>query len=181
MPRKALLAAAVLVALVLTGFAVAHEEPKQVTKVAATFDLDPTDRIRTRACTGADGHVFRIARGVWRGELDFDAPTNVDVRLSFRGKIVVDTTSGDGWLRGHLQFGDRDDRPRGRAFMLAAISGGDDVNGLWNGRVRGGGHLIANVSAELTGGGLTGTLGTGSGANSAVLASGVCRPQEDDD
>ena len=116
-----------------------------------------------------------------RGELDFEAPANAEVRLSFRGKIIVDTTSGDGWLRGHLQFGGRDDRPRGRAHMLAAISGGAEVNGVWNGRVRGSGHLIANVSAELAGGGLTGTLGTGSGANSAVLASGVCRPQEDDD
>ena len=181
MPRKALLAAAMLVALVVTGFAVAHEEPKKVKKVAATFDLDTTDRIRARECLGADGHRLRIARGVWRGQLDFDAPTNAAVRLAFRGKIVVDTTSGDGWLRGNLHFGDRDDRPRGRAHMLAAISGHDDVNGLWNGRVRGGGHLIANVSAELTGGGLAGTLGTGSGANSAVLASGVCRPQEDDD
>jgi hypothetical protein len=49
------------------------------------------------------------------------------------------------------------------------------VNGLLNGRVRAGGHLIANVAVRLTDGGMEGTLGTGAGTNSAIVAAGTCR------
>jgi hypothetical protein len=92
------------------------------------------------------------------------------------GEVIVETTTGLGLARGRLHFGDRELAPVGQAHLLATVTGGDDVDGLLNGRVRRGGQLIANVSAQLADGGLRGAFGTGSGANGAVLVGGHCRP-----
>jgi hypothetical protein len=105
MRKPTVLVAPMAAALAAAGLAVAHGVPGTIAKAQASFDLDPTDRIRTRECRGADGHTFRIARGVWRGEIDFDLPANADVPAAFRGEIVVDTTTGDGFARGLLRSG----------------------------------------------------------------------------
>jgi len=176
MRRPIVLAALLAAALTTTGLAVAHALPGSVSGVRATFALDSTDGVRVRECHGTNGHTLRIARGLWRGQVDFDQPADATVRAAFRGEVIVDTTTGLGLARGRLHFGDREHAPVWQAHLLATVTGGDDVDGLLNGRVRRGGQLIANVSAQLAGGGLRGSFGTGSGANGAVLVGGHCRP-----
>lgn len=174
MPRKLIPLAVLTTALVATGIAVAHGEPAKVSKAAASFDLKAPDKVTIRECKGADGHTFRVSHGIWQGSLDLDAPANTTVRAWFRGKVAVDTTTGDGWASGVMRFGSDLVRPRGYGGLVAVVSGGSKLDGVLTGRMRGAGRLIANVTATLDSAGLKGALGTGTGGNSAVVISGSC-------
>ena len=174
MPRKLIPLAVLATALVATGIAVAHDEPAKVSKAAASFDLKAPGKVTIRECKGADGHTLRVSHGVWQGTLDLDAPANATVRASFRGKVAVDTTTGDGWATGVVRFGSDLVRPRGYGGLTAVVSGGSKLDGVLAGRMRGTGRLVANVTATLDAAGLKGALGTGTGTNSAVVISGSC-------
>jgi hypothetical protein len=174
MPRKLIPLAALGAALVASGIAVAHGQPAKVDKAAASFDLRAPDKLTIRECKGANGHTLRVSHGLWRGSLDLDAPTNTTVGASFRGKVAVDTTTGGGWATGVVRFGSDRERPRGAGGLTAVVSGGSKLDGVLAGQMRGAGRLVANVTATLDGAGLKGALGSGTGANSAVVISGGC-------
>ena len=71
MRRPIVLAALLAAALTTTGLAVAHGLPGGVSGARATFALDSTDGVRVRECHGTNGHTLRIARGLWRGQVDY--------------------------------------------------------------------------------------------------------------
>lgn len=169
-----------LVALAATGLAVAHERQSTKTEaVAATFTAAPTERTKTRQCTGADG-TYSVTRGVYEGTATGDP--RLTGKITIRTKTVVNLTNGYGWTQGHVALRDVDGRLKAKAHLIAVHSQRGVLNGFLNGRVKGAGHLLANFSAAFnaTGTSLTGELGSGAAQNTAIVTSGGC-PKDDDE
>jgi len=169
-----------LVALAATGLAVAHERQSTKTEaVAATFTAAPTERTKTRQCTGADG-TYSVTRGVYEGTATGDP--RLTGKITIRTKTVVNLTNGYGWTQGHVALRDADGRLKAKAHLIAVHSQRGVLNGFLNGRVKGAGHLLANFSAAFnaTGTSLTGELGSGAAQNTAIVTSGGC-PKDDDE
>lgn len=181
MKRSISFALALLVALVVTGFAVAQaKQSRQTDAVAATFTATATERTKTRQCTGADG-TYDVTRGVYEGTATGDPL--LAGKIVIRTESVVNATSGLGWTKGHVALRDADGKLKAKASLVAVVSGGTALNGFMNGRVKEGGHLLANFSAALgaDGSSLTGALGSGAALNTAVLTKGSCARVKDED
>lgn len=180
MRRFAPLALVTVVALVVTGFAIAHEQQARKTEaVAATFTAS-TERVQSRQCTGADG-VYDVTHAVYRGTATGDA--RLTGQITIKTKSVVNRTSGLGTTKGYVLIRDADGRLKAKAHLGAVVSQHTALNGLARGKVKNGGHLLANVTAtfNLAGATLSGELGSGTGQNTAVVTSGSCDSHDDDD
>lgn len=174
MKRSISFALVLLVALVVTGFAVAHAKQSRTTDaVAATFTATSTERSETRQCTGADG-TYNVTHGVYEGTASGDPLLAGEIVI--RTQSVVNATSGLGWTKGHVALRDADGKLKAKASLVAVNTGGTALNGFLNGRVKEGGHLLANFSAAFNadGSALAGELGSGGAVNSAILTKGGC-------
>lgn len=181
MKRFTSFAFVLVVALVLTGFAVAKvKESKKTAAVEATFTATATADRKTRQCTGADG-TYNVTRGVYEGTAAGDPL--LAGKVTVRTESVVNATSGLGWTKGHVAFRDADGKLKAKASLVAVNTGSTNLNGFLNGRVKEGGHLLANFSAAFSADGstLTGALGSGAAVNSAILTKGGCAREESDD
>lgn len=174
MKRIISFALVLLVALAVTGFAVAKaKESKSTNAVAATFTVTATADRKTRQCTGADG-TYNVTRGVYEGTAAGDPL--LAGKVTVRTESVVNATSGLGWTKGHVAFRDADGKLKAKASLVAVNTGGTALNGFMTGRVKEGGHLLANFSAAFgaDGSSLAGELGSGGAVNSAILTKGAC-------
>lgn len=174
MKRSFSFALVLLVALAVTGFAVAQaKQSRNTAAVAATFTATATERTKTRECTGADG-TYKLTRAVYEGTAAGDPL--LAGKIVIRMESVVNATSGLGWSKGHVSFRDADGKLKAKASLAAVVSGSSALDGFMNGRVKEGGHLLANFSAAFSadGSSLTGSLGSGAAVNSAILTKGAC-------
>jgi hypothetical protein len=172
--RFALLTAA-LAMLAAAGVAVAHHTAGDVTQVNATFSATGASNVSTRTLSCAGGQTLELSHGRYTGTATSgtgDLAGPVELRIH----SVYNTTRKLGWVEGWLVIGASDDRTRA-AFTAV------NVNGTLDGWLRGSaghrdGRLVGSFSASFTSaGGVTGgQLGTGTGANAALIVkSADCR------
>jgi hypothetical protein len=175
--RRAWLAGAVVVALTVTGVAIAGG-PSATSPVSATFTATTVLEKTVQTCTGADG-TYEITHGTYSGtavstDPHLNGPIWIDVRS------VYNTTKNLGWLSAkvHVDNATTGDRAHGN---LSAVNVGGQLQGFLSGaETAPGNHLLANVSATFasaTGFG-SGQLGTGTGTNTAVVSGGSCKPDK---
>lgn len=177
MRKTIVLTAAGLAALVATGLAVAHGiKATGVKAVSASFSAPTVSRAETRTCTGADG-TYELTKATYTGTATSSEPAlNGPIRLKVHS--VYNTTTKLGTVAGELKVRDDDGRVRARFWAV-------NSNGTLDGFVLGnGGHgpngLLGSLTAawSATAGFSSGALGSGSGANLAVLAGHACAGKE---
>lgn len=165
---KAILAVAALAALVVSSVAVANLKSGNVSAVSATLSAPTTAHLTTRTLT-CDGQTIEISNGRYTGT---SASTTPDLAgpVELRVHSVYNTTTKLGWVDGTLKIRAADNRSNAR---FTAINSDGKLDGWLRGTA---GHrdgiLFGSISGSFSkAGGLTdGQLGTGAGANAAVLA-----------
>lgn len=166
--KKTILAVAALAALVASSVAVANLRSGNVTAVSATLSAPTTAHLTTRTLT-CDGQTIEISNGRYTGT---SASTTPDLAgpVELRVHSVYNTTTKLGWVDGTLKIRAADNRSNAR---FTAINSDGKLDGWLRGTA---GHrdgiLFGSISGSFSkAGGLTdGQLGTGAGANAAVLA-----------
>jgi hypothetical protein len=171
------LALAALVALVASSVAVAHLKSGDVTAVSATLSATAPANVQTRTYTCA-GQTFEVTTGRWTGHSTSTTP-DLNGTAELHVKSVYNVTKKLGWVDGRLKIRGADDRS---SAGFSAVNTDGKLDGWLRGSA---GHRDGIIFGSLTGsfsktGGLTdGQLGTGTGANTAVLAKRVdCNPSE---
>lgn len=177
MRKLILVSTAALVALAVTGVAVATLKPSGTQQVSATFSAPKRERGETRVCTGADG-TYEITNAVYSGEADSTTPA-LDGPLVLQVKAVYNQTTKAGWVEGHawIRGSDAAGDRRAHARFDATLGDGGAVEGFLGGRIGWRyADLHGNVSATFTpaGGFVNGKIGGGGGSNLAVLAGRPC-------
>jgi hypothetical protein len=166
--RKTIFAAAALVALVASSVAVAHLKSGNVTAVSATLSAPTTAHLTSRTLT-CDGQTIEISNGRYTGT---SVSTTADLAgtVELRVQSVYNTTTKLGWVDGTLKIRATDNRS---SAQFTAINSDGKLDGWLRGNAgRGDGGFFGSLSGSFskTGGLTNGQLGTGTGANTAVLA-----------
>jgi hypothetical protein len=179
--RKLTYAAAVLVALMVTGIAVANgiEGAKNAAKVAGTFSATGSST-STRTCTTTDGKTLVVTDGQYTGAATGDA--DLTGAITLRARSVINTTDNVGLVTGTLSIAQASGADT-RA-MYSAVYDGGNIAGLASGRGFGHDHgssaqLVGNLSAgfSATTGFTNGKIGGGTAGGSAVEVGGTsCSP-----
>jgi hypothetical protein len=161
----------------------------------ATFTATPTDKSKTRQCTGVDG-TYNITKGVYTGTSESPDP-RLAGNITIKTKSVVNLDNGLGHTKGKVFLRDADSRKlkavaglqavnteRGvlNGFIAGSVKNATASSKAKRGRSRGsaGTKLAANFTAAFNADGtqLSGELGTGAGQNTAVLYGNPCQPPE---
>lgn len=175
--RKLTFIAALLVALVATGYAVADgiEGAKSANAVAATFSATGSST-STRTCTTTDGKTVVVTSGQYTGVAAGDP--NLTGPITLRARSLINTTDNVGLVTGTLTI-NQASGGNTKANYSAVYANGT-IAGLANGRAHGpSAKLIANMSAGFspTAGFTGGKLGGGTAGGSAVEVGGSsCKP-----
>jgi hypothetical protein len=176
--KRAIFVVAVLATLVASSVAVAHlKKTSNVSTVSATLSATTTAHLSTRTLT-CDGQTIEISSGRYTGTSTSTTP-DLAGPIELKVNSVYNTTTKLGTVDGSLKIGAADDRTK--AYFTAINS-----DGKLDGWLRGSaGHRDGAIFGSLSGSfnkttGLTdGQLGTGTGANTAVLAKRAeCRKSE---
>ena len=185
---KLTLAVAVLVSLLVTGAAIAHERRDRThTDVAlATFTVNQV-KVSDKTCTGADGE-YRQFRSVYKGTSTGDARLTGEVWIKAHG--LINQTTGFGRSQGHIVVRDATTGKWKASGQYTAVNTDRGVlHGFIRGHVKdraaatteeasGSGKLYANFKATFNAAGttLTGQLGGTSADNRtpAVIQAGGC-------
>jgi hypothetical protein len=175
--KRIILIAAALGALVAAGAAVAHLKAGDVSQVSATLSAPTATNVKTRTVT-CDGQTIEITTGRYSGVATSATP-DLNGTVDLFVKSTYNTTKKLGWVDGWLKVRAADNRTRANFTAI-------NVDGKLDGWLRGSaGHRDGMVFGSLAGsfsttGGLTdGSLGTGTGANAAVLVKHIsCKPDK---
>ena len=196
-----LISLALVAVLAVAGIAVAHKSSgnAQPTEPAqATFTATPTDKSKTRQCTGVDG-TYNITKGVYTGTSESPDP-RLAGNITIKTKSIVNLDNGLGHTEGQVFLRDASSRKLKAVAGLQAVNTERGVlNGFIAGKVKtastapttakssgrhrhgnGGTRLAANFTAAFNAEGtqLSGEFGTGTGQNTAVLYGNPCQPSE---
>ncbi|HWL33080.1 MAG TPA: hypothetical protein VNP89_05695 [Gaiellaceae bacterium] len=175
--KRFVLITAALGALVATGAAVAHLKAADVAAASATLSATTPSNVQTRTYT-CDGQTFEITTGRWSG-----TATSTTADLSGAAvlhlKSVYNATKKLGWVDGRLSIAAADGRTH--AGVTGINSDGKLDAWVRGSAGRGDGTLFGSLSGSFskTGGLTDGAIGTGTGANAAVIAKGIrCKPEQ---
>lgn len=166
--KKTFFVLAALAALVASSVAVAHLKTGNVSAVSATLSAPTTAHLTTRTLT-CDGQTIEISTGRYTGTATSSTP-DLAGPVELRVHSVYNTTTKLGWVDGSLKIRASDNRSNAR---FSAVNSDGKLDGWLRGTA---GHrdgiLFGSISGTFSkSGGLTdGQLGTGTGANAAVLA-----------
>ena len=166
--RKTMFVVAGLAALVASSVAVAHLKSGNVSAVSATLSAPTTAHLTTRTLTCA-GQTIEVSTGRYTGTSTSSTP-DLAGPVELRVHSVYNTTTKLGWVDGSLKIRASDNRSNAR---FSAVNSDGKLDGWLRGSA---GHrdgiLFGSISGTFSkSGGLTdGQLGTGTGANTAVLA-----------
>lgn len=176
MKRKILLTTA-LAALVATGAAVANLKTGDVAKVSATLSATTAANVQTRTLDCA-GQTIEVTTGRYTGTATSTTP-DLNGPVELRVKSVYNTTTKLGWVEGHLKIRGGDNASNA---SFSAINSDGKLDGWLRGNA---GHRDGGLFGSLSGafsktGGLSdGALGSGTGANAAVIAKRAdCKSEE---
>jgi hypothetical protein len=175
--RKTSFVVAALAALVASSIAVANLRSGNVSAVSATLSAPTTAHLSTRTLT-CDGQTIEISTARYTGTSTSTTP-DLAGPLELRVRSVYNTTAKLGWVDGTLKIRAADDRSTAH---FTAINSDGKLDGWLRGSAgRRDGIVFGSLSGSFSkSGGLTsGQLGTGTGANTAVLAKHVdCQRSE---
>ena len=166
--KKTILVVAGLAALGASSVAVAHLKSGNVSAVSATLSAPTTAHLTTRTLTCA-GQTIEVSHGRYTGTSTSSTP-DLAGPVELRIRSVYNTTTKLGWVDGSLKIRATDNRSNAR---FSAVNSDGKLDGWVRGTA---GHrdgiLFGSISGTFSkSGGLTnGQLGTGTGANTAVLA-----------
>ena len=166
--RKRILVAAAVGALVASSVAVAHLRTGNVSSVSATLSAPTTVHLTSRTLT-CGGQTIEVSTGRYTGMSTSTTP-DLAGPIELRVHSVYNTTTKLGWVDGSLKIRASDNRSNAR---FSAVNSDGKLDGWLRGSA---GHrdgiLFGSISGTFSkSGGLTdGQLGTGTGANTAVLA-----------
>jgi hypothetical protein len=176
--KKTIFVIAALAALVASSVAVAHlNKSVSLSPVSATLSAPTSAHVSTRTLT-CDTQTIEVTDGRYTGT---SVSTTPDLAGPVELKVhsVYNTTTKLGTVSGSLTIGAVDDRSKAH---FTAINSDGKLDGWLLGSA---GHRDGSIFGSLSGsfsktGGLTdGQLGTGTGANTAVLAKRVeCKKSE---
>lgn len=172
--KRVFLLAASLVALVAAGAAVAHLKSGDVTSVSANLTATTVAHLQTRTLT-CEGQTIEISTGRYTGTATSATP-DLNGPIELQVHSVYNTTKKLGWVEGHLKIRGADDRSNAR---FAAVNTDGKLDGWLNGQA---GHRHGSLLGSIAGSfskdtGLSGQLGTGTGANAALLVQRIdCSP-----
>lgn len=176
--KRLIVITAALTALVATGAAVAKLKSGDVTPAAATLSATTPANVQTRTYT-CDGQVFEVTTGRWTGTAasatpDLNGPATVHL------KSVYNTTKKLGWASGWIKIDGADDRAKAK---LSAVNSDGKLDGWVQGHAgKGDGRLFGSLTGSFskTAGLTDGAIGTGTGANMALIAKHMsCSKRED--
>ncbi len=174
--RKLTYIAALLVALVATGYAVADgmNGAKSASAVAGTFAATGTST-SSRTCTTTDGKTIVVTDGRYTGNAT--GSPDLTGAITLRAHSVINTTDNVGAVSGQLRIAQAGGDT---AAAYSAVFDQGTIAGLATGRAHGpSARLVANLSAGFSAAsGFTGgKLGGGTSGGSAVeLGGGSCKP-----
>jgi hypothetical protein len=175
--KRFILVASALVALVAASAAVAHLRWGDAVQVSATLSATTAANVQTRTFT-CEGQTIEITTGRYTGTAtsstgDLNGPVELHV------KSVYNVTRKLGWIDGRLKIRGADDRTHA-GFSAVNVDG--RLDGWLRGSAgRGDGVLFGSLAGAFskTGGLTDGTIGTGTGANAAVIAKRTdCRDEK---
>ncbi len=170
--RKLTYLAALLVALVAAGYAVANGmDAKNVRAVAGTFTATGAST-SSRTCTTTDGKTIVVTDGKYTGTATGDP--DLTGAITLRARSLINTTDNVGVVSGQFRI----DQTSGRntAAAYSAVYDHGAIAGLASGRAHSpSSQLLANLSATFSAaGGFTGgKLGGGTSGGSAVEVGGA--------
>ena len=175
--KRLILIAVALSALVAAGAAVAHLKAGDVSQVSATLSAPTATNVQTRTVTCA-GQTIEVTTGHYSGTAT-STTTDLNGTVDLFVKSTYNTTKKLGWVDGWVKLRSADKRTRAGFTAI-------NVDGKLDGWLRGssshrGGALFGSLSGSFskTGGLTDGALGTGTGANVAVIAKRVnCNPDK---
>ncbi|HEY8103701.1 MAG TPA: hypothetical protein VIE18_04240 [Gaiellaceae bacterium] len=165
--KRLFLLTAALSALVATGAAVAHLKSSDVSPVSATLTATTVAHLQTRTLTCA-GQTIEISTGRYSGTTTSSTP-DLNGPAELWVHSVYNTTKKLGSVNGHLKIRGADDRSSAR---FTAVNTDGKLDGWLTGHAgRGDGTIVGSLSGSFTkDAGLSGgQLGTGTGANAALL------------
>lgn len=176
------LAAVSVVALAAAGVAIADSGSATTSTVSLpTFSATTVVKKNVTTCTGADG-TYEFTDATYTGTASGSADPNLNGALQIEVRSVYNTTKNLGWLKGHLKI-DSSTPNQGARGQLTAVNVNGQLQGFLKGDDEGpGGKLLGNVSASFAGatGFASGSLGTGTGTNTAIVVGGSCNPPHAD-
>jgi hypothetical protein len=196
MTRLISVALAAVLALTMAGIAIARGgggPPQKTEQLQAAFTAKPVaDKTKTRQCTGVDG-TYAITKAVDTGTATGDP--RLAGNITIKSKSVVNTTTGLGWLDGKVYTTDpATGKLKGVSGVTGVITEGSKLEGFVLGKIKNAAPapgapkanengrsgkfnstLRANVSATVAQDGtVTGAVGTGGGANTAIVHGNPC-------
>lgn len=167
-----------LTALVAVSAAVARFKSADVTAASATFTATTASHLQTRTVTCA-GQTIEISTGRYAGTATSAGTPDLAGAAELKVHSVYNATKKLGWLEGQLKIAAADGRTVAR---FVGVNTDGTVDAWLNGHAgRGDGSLLGSLSASFsrTGGFTNGAIGTGTGANAALLVKRLdCRPNE---
>ena len=175
--KRFVLITAALSALVATGAAVAHLKAADVAAASATLSATTPSNVQTRTYT-CDGQTFEITTGRWSG-VATSTTADLNGAVVLHVKSVYNATKKLGWIDGRLTIAAADGRTH--AGITGVNTDGKLDAWVRGSAGRGDGTLFGSLSGSFskTGGLTDGAIGSGTGANAAVIAKGIrCKPEK---
>jgi hypothetical protein len=159
--------AAALATLAVSGAAVAHLRPAAVGTASATFTASTVSHLQTRSYTCA-GDTIEITTARYTGTAT-SSTSDLAGAAELRVLSTYNATKKLGWVDGSLRIDASDDNTR---LRFTAINSDGKLDGWLRGHAgRGDGTVFGSFSSSFTAaGGFTGgAIGSGTGANAALL------------
>ncbi len=174
--KRFVLITAVLGALVATTAAVAHLKASDVAAASATLSATTPSNVQTRTHT-CDGQTFEVTTGRWSGTAT-SATTDLNGAAVLHLRSVYNATKKLGWVDGRLTIGASDGRTH--AWVSGVNTDGKLDAWVRGNAGRGDGSLFGSLSGSFskTGGLTDGAIGSGTGANAALIVKGLRCKQE---
>jgi hypothetical protein len=186
--RRALLAGAALVALAAAGLAIAGPGPASTSQVSASFYANTLVKSHAQTCTGTNNDSYQVTDATFTGTAA-STDTHLAGPLTIHVRSIYDATTNLGSLTADVHVGSPPPpgpppAPPAQTFHghLTAVNVNGTVQGYLTGHENGGGDVQGNLTATFSAtGGFSssttpGQFGAGSGADSAIVTSGGCKP-----
>ena len=158
---------AALATLAVSGAAVAHLKSADVSAVSATFTAATASHLQTRSYTCA-GDTIEVTSARYTGTAVSTTP-DLAGAAELRVQSTYNATKKLGWVNGSLKIAASDDHSR---LQFTAVNSDGKLDGWIRGQAgRGDGTVFGSLSSSFTaaGGFTNGAIGSGTGANAALL------------
>jgi hypothetical protein len=177
--------------LVSAGAAFAWHGFTSASSVTATFSANTVANSQTQTCTASNNDSIQVTEATFSGTASSTNDANLNGPITIDATSVFDTTTNAGTLTGQVNIGNTTATPpAGFEGRLIVVNVGGHLQGLLVGKEASGGTVLGNVtstfstSAGFGSSGSPATIGTGTGANTAIVSTSSCAPSSnhgDDD